>query len=66
MLASEVHPSDLFVAVAAHRTSASYSPHISKLHSILMQYFSNRNLLIISPEQYSSEESQVIFLGGGK
>ncbi|MDR3297509.1 MAG: cation:proton antiporter [Prevotellaceae bacterium] len=66
LLAHDLHSDDLFVAVAARKTAVSYSPQIEKLHDTLTKHFANRNLLLVYPEHYSSDEEQVQFLGGGK
>ncbi|MDR0414505.1 MAG: cation:proton antiporter [Prevotellaceae bacterium] len=65
-LAEQLKPDDLFVVIAARKTSVSYTPAMEKMHAVLGKYFTGNSIMIIYPEQYVSDEEQVKFLSGGK
>jgi Kef-type K+ transport system membrane component KefB len=64
--ADKLKENDLFVTVAARRTAISFTSGMDKLHDALSRHFAERNILVIYPEHYMSDEEQIKFLGGGK
>jgi Kef-type K+ transport system membrane component KefB len=62
ILASYLHPDDLFVCVQARRQSLSYLPEMEQIPSLLSNYFRSNNILIIYPEQYQSNETALPFV----
>jgi hypothetical protein len=64
ILAKEIQEDDLFVTVTARKGSISYNPLMERLPNIFSNYFRDKNILLIYPEQYQSNDEQTLFLSG--
>ena len=59
-LTKVVIPDDLFVIVAARKSSNSYHPDFDKLPLFLSRYFADNNIALIYPAQFGHEEHEVM------
>lgn len=59
-LTKVVIPDDLFVIVAARKSSNSYHPDFDKLPVFLSRYFADNNIALIYPAQFGHEENEEV------
>lgn len=59
LLANRILDDDLFIVVAARRTSVSFSADMDAMPGFLQKYFSRNNLVVLYPEQFGEEETSV-------
>ena len=65
-LASTVKEDHLFVVVTARKSTVSYKAAFEKLPSELLQYFHQKNLMIIFPDQYGEPIESMTFVAPKK
>jgi len=59
-LTKVVIPDDLFVIIAARKSSNSYHPDFDKLPVYLSRYFADNNIALIYPAQFGHEENEAM------
>ena len=59
LLANRILDDDLFIVVAARRTSVSFSSDMDAMPGFLQKYFSRNNLVVLYPEQFGEEETSL-------
>lgn len=55
ILSSRISEDDLFVVIAARRTSVSFNADLENLPPYLQRHFARQNLVVIYPEQFGSD-----------
>lgn len=60
-MSGSITDEDLFVAIGARPSSVSFSNDIAEMPQFLQRYFSDKNIVVIYPEQFGEEVPQTSF-----